>query len=85
MRKDVVLLDRWSVNVQPSYHAGDIVTLWSPSVPKTLSCKRIIALEGDIVTTLPPYPEKKVLMYVHFSAWRIVVLMSRIDRKVMLG
>lgn len=32
----------------------------SPINPKILLVKRIVALAGDIVTTLPPYPDKEV-------------------------
>jgi signal peptidase I len=32
----------------------------SPIDPKILLVKRIVALEGDIVKTLPPYPDTEV-------------------------
>ena len=80
LRRDVVLLDRWSVATASPYNLGDIVTLWSPSSPNTLSSKRIIALEGDIVTTLSPYPEKKVLVFVPAS-----LLFTSSDKRKSVG
>jgi len=49
LHHDVVLLDRWSVALN-LYKRGDVVTLWSPQNPKLLTTKRIIALEGDLVS-----------------------------------
>jgi signal peptidase I len=34
----------------------------SPIDPKILLVKRVVALEGDIVKTLPPYPDKEVMI-----------------------
>ncbi|KAE8229246.1 hypothetical protein CF326_g5789 [Tilletia indica] len=45
---DHVLLNRWVVH-QGRLRRGDIVQLYNPSEPNDLLCKRIIALEGDIV------------------------------------
>lgn len=33
-----------------------VVAFWSPSRPEAMAVKRIIALEGDVVRTKPPYP-----------------------------
>lgn len=49
LHHDVVLLDRWSVNLH-QYQRGDVVTLWSPQNPRLLTTKRIIGLEGDLIT-----------------------------------
>ena len=50
---DVVLLQRWSISLH-QFKRGDVVTLYSPQNPDLLTTKRIIALEGDLVTPLPP-------------------------------
>ncbi|ORY24962.1 putative peptidase [Naematelia encephala] len=64
MRKEIVLLERWSVTLNLNGHKpfrrGDVVTLWSPLDPNTLTTKRIVALAGDIVTPLPPSPPTPV-------------------------
>jgi len=57
--RDVVLFDRFSIALG-RWHREDIVALKSPINPKILLVKRIVALAGDIVTTLPPYPDKEV-------------------------
>ncbi|KAG9299953.1 hypothetical protein G9A89_009681 [Geosiphon pyriformis] len=59
LRHDVVLLNRWTVAWR-KYEVGDVVTLWSPYDPDLLITKRIIALEGDTVITLPPNPNRLV-------------------------
>ncbi|KAL1413660.1 hypothetical protein Q8F55_001439 [Vanrija albida] len=57
--KDHVLLDRWSWSWgRWALQRGDVVTLWSPRDPKVLTTKRIVALEGDIVTPRDPGPPK---------------------------
>lgn len=53
LHHDVVLLQRWSVSLH-NFKRGDVVTLYSPQNPDLLTTKRIIALEGDLVTPLPP-------------------------------
>ncbi|OCH90709.1 LexA/Signal peptidase [Obba rivulosa] len=57
--RDIVVFDRFSIRVMGRYRRGDIVALLSPSDSK-LIVKRIIALEGDTVKTLPPYPDTEV-------------------------
>jgi len=44
------------------YQRNDIVSLKSPENPKRVLIKRILATEGDIVKTLPPYPDHEVLV-----------------------
>ncbi|WOO76554.1 Mitochondrial inner membrane protease subunit 2 [Vanrija pseudolonga] len=52
---DVVLLDRWSWSWgRWALQRGDVVTLWSPREAENLTTKRIVALEGDIVTPRDP-------------------------------
>lgn len=53
LHHDVVLLQRWSISLH-QYKRGDVVTLYSPQNPDLLTTKRIVALEGDLVTPLPP-------------------------------
>ncbi|KAI9000902.1 LexA/Signal peptidase [Trametes punicea] len=57
--KDIVLFDSFSIKFLQQYNRGDIVALKSPTDSK-LIVKRIIALEGDTVKTLPPYPDAEV-------------------------
>jgi inner membrane protease subunit 2 len=49
LHHDVVLLDRWSVALN-LFKRGDVVTLWSPQNKGLLTTKRIVALEGDLVS-----------------------------------
>ena len=63
-RQDVVAL-RYSVlfSRRPN---GEFITdcylVSSDPITKELIVKRIIGLEGDVVSTLPPYPDSKVLI-----------------------
>ncbi|KAI1796276.1 LexA/Signal peptidase [Ganoderma leucocontextum] len=57
--RDIVLFDRFSVKLRKKYERGDVVAFKSPADSK-LVVKRIIALEGDTVRTLPPYPDAEV-------------------------
>ncbi|KAI0758305.1 peptidase S24/S26A/S26B/S26C [Irpex lacteus] len=57
--RDVVWFDRFSIHIKREYVRGDIVALRSPSDSK-LIVKRLIALPGDVVSTLPPYPDAEV-------------------------
>ncbi|CAI2169492.1 1798_t:CDS:2 [Funneliformis geosporum] len=59
LRRDIVLLNRW-IAVTHEYSRGDVVTLYAPDDPDRVITKRIIALEGDTVLPLPPYPDKFV-------------------------
>ncbi|KAK1699791.1 peptidase S24/S26A/S26B/S26C [Colletotrichum godetiae] len=58
MANDMVLNWRW----KPSYglQRGMIVTFRSPFHPETVAIKRVVALEGEYVTTRAPYPERVV-------------------------
>ncbi|PPQ67808.1 hypothetical protein CVT26_007055 [Gymnopilus dilepis] len=58
--KDVALFSKFAVHTNQDYGRDDIVTLRSPEDPGRVLIKRIIAMEGDIVQTLPPYPDKEV-------------------------
>ncbi|THV08687.1 LexA signal peptidase [Dendrothele bispora CBS 962.96] len=58
--RDVALFDRFSIYAKQKYKRGDIVALKSPTDPNRILVKRIIGLEGDIVKTLPPYPDPEV-------------------------
>ncbi|KII95227.1 hypothetical protein PLICRDRAFT_128814, partial [Plicaturopsis crispa FD-325 SS-3] len=59
--RDIVIFDRFSVGMLRKYNRGDLVAVRSP-VENKLLIKRIIAVEGDVVKTLPPYPDKEVLV-----------------------
>ncbi|KAF8913789.1 peptidase S24/S26A/S26B/S26C [Gymnopilus junonius] len=58
--KDVVLFSKFAVHTTQEYGRDDIVTLRSPEDPRRILIKRIIAMEGDTVKTLPPYPDQEV-------------------------
>lgn len=58
--RDVVVFDRVSVQSIGKFARGEVVALRSPTNPSDLLVKRIVALEGDVVQTLPPYPEQEV-------------------------
>ncbi|CAE6399021.1 unnamed protein product [Rhizoctonia solani] len=59
-QRDVVLVDRWSIVAKHRYTRGDVVSLRSPLDPNLIIVKRILALGGDTIETLPPYPDKEV-------------------------
>ncbi|KAF9915300.1 hypothetical protein BX616_006488, partial [Lobosporangium transversale] len=59
LRKDVVLFNHWAID-RFDYQIGDVVTLRHPDQPEKTIIKRIIALEGDVVQTRPPYSEDYV-------------------------
>lgn len=61
LSRDVVIFDRWSVAVTGNLGRGDVVALKSPSDHK-LIVKRLVALPGDTVRTLPPYPDQEVII-----------------------
>ncbi|KDR83871.1 hypothetical protein GALMADRAFT_236330 [Galerina marginata CBS 339.88] len=58
--RDVALFSKFAVHTTGEYGRDDIVTLRSPEDPKRVLIKRIIAMEGDNVKTLPPYPDHEV-------------------------
>ncbi|KUJ14407.1 LexA/Signal peptidase [Mollisia scopiformis] len=54
LEKDVCWTNKWSPIT--GLRRGMIVSFRSPSNPETVSIKRIIAVEGDLVFTRAPYP-----------------------------
>lgn len=60
MHEDVVLVNKLAPALS-GYRIGDVVTFWAPGLNHpVLVTKRIVALEGDIVRTLPPWKDKTV-------------------------
>ncbi|KZT12811.1 LexA/Signal peptidase [Laetiporus sulphureus 93-53] len=57
--RDIVVFDRFAIRIKHQFDRGDVVALLSPSDSK-LIVKRIVALEGDTIKTLPPYPDAEV-------------------------
>ncbi|PCH41273.1 LexA/Signal peptidase [Wolfiporia cocos MD-104 SS10] len=57
--RDIVVFDRFAIHTRRQCDRGDVVALHSPTDSK-LIVKRIVALEGDTVKTLPPYPDAEV-------------------------
>ncbi|KAG7097092.1 hypothetical protein E1B28_004477 [Marasmius oreades] len=62
LRKDIALFDRFAIHTLQRFQREDIVTLKSPENPERTLVKRIIALPGDLVKTLPPYKEAEVVV-----------------------
>ncbi|KAI0000070.1 peptidase S24/S26A/S26B/S26C [Russula vinacea] len=60
--RDVALFNRWSVVIKRRYERGDIVAFRSPQEYGKLLVKRLIALPGDKVKTLPPYPDTEIVI-----------------------
>ncbi|KAF9469080.1 peptidase S24/S26A/S26B/S26C [Collybia nuda] len=58
--RDVGIFDRYSIHTKRSYRRDDIVAVRSPQDAKRMLVKRILAVEGDLVMTLPPYPDPVV-------------------------
>ncbi|KAJ7667904.1 peptidase S24/S26A/S26B/S26C [Mycena polygramma] len=58
--RDVAIFDRVSIHTFQRQGRGDIVVLKSPYNAKIELVKRVIAIEGDLVRTLPPYPQPEV-------------------------
>lgn len=58
--RDVAIFHRHALFTRDAYQRDDIITLRSPEDPRRTLIKRIIALEGDVVRTLPPYPARDV-------------------------
>ncbi|CAO3624409.1 unnamed protein product [Cunninghamella echinulata] len=51
LQRDVVLLNKWAAT-DHEFERGEVVTLTSPTDPKCIITKRIIALQGDTVKPL---------------------------------
>lgn len=60
--RDLVLFDRISTKIRHEYNRDDVVAIRSPINPRLMLVKRIIALPGDTVKTLPPYPNKECVV-----------------------
>ncbi|KAH9049588.1 peptidase S24/S26A/S26B/S26C [Lactarius hengduanensis] len=60
--RDVALFNRWSVVMNRRYERGDVVAFRSPQEHGKLLVKRLVALPGDKVKTLPPYPDVEVVV-----------------------
>lgn len=54
--QDWVLL--WKFNIKDNLKVDDVILFRSPSDPAKVLCKRIKALQGDIVATRHPYPRE---------------------------
>ncbi|RLN88339.1 hypothetical protein BBJ28_00000673 [Nothophytophthora sp. Chile5] len=48
--RDRVLLDKFSIQMRHRFTRGDVVVLASPEAPGQFLIKRLMALEGDLVT-----------------------------------
>ncbi|RLN90410.1 hypothetical protein BBJ28_00007713 [Nothophytophthora sp. Chile5] len=48
--RDRVLLDKFSIQMRHRFTRGDVVVLASPEAPGQFLIKRLVALEGDLVT-----------------------------------
>lgn len=59
---DVLLFDQYSMRAGRPINRGDIVALKDPMGGSKVIVKRIIAIEGDTVQTLPPYPDAEVVL-----------------------
>ncbi|KAJ3937323.1 MAG: peptidase S24/S26A/S26B/S26C [Lentinula lateritia] len=66
--RDVGLFNRYAIHTKLEFKRGDIVALRSPEDPTRVLVKRIVALAGDRVTTLPPYPDP-VFLVPQGKAW----------------
>jgi len=60
--RDVALFSRWSIVIERRYERGDVVAFRSPQEHGKLLVKRLVALPGDKVKTLPPYPDEEVVI-----------------------
>ncbi|CAF9928608.1 MAG: hypothetical protein GOMPHAMPRED_005178 [Gomphillus americanus] len=60
LQKDQVLLSMWKPwqNIQ----RGQLIAFWAPHDPEKVVVKRVIALEGDEITTRAPYPVAKEII-----------------------
>ncbi|KAF9226437.1 LexA/Signal peptidase [Gyrodon lividus] len=59
---DIVVFDRFTVISGRPIEKGDVVSLRDPIDNRKMIVKRVMAVSGDIVKTLPPYPNAEVLV-----------------------
>ncbi|KAG2135950.1 peptidase S24/S26A/S26B/S26C [Suillus bovinus] len=59
---DIVIFDRYSINSREPIRKGDIVALRDPLDSRKMIVKRVVAVAGDVVKTLPPYPDAEVFI-----------------------
>ncbi|KAG1874558.1 peptidase S24/S26A/S26B/S26C [Suillus subalutaceus] len=59
---DIVVFDRYSINSGEPIRKGDVVALRDPLDSRKMIVKRIVAGAGDVVKTLPPYPDAEVFV-----------------------
>ncbi|KAG0042656.1 hypothetical protein BGZ83_000200, partial [Gryganskiella cystojenkinii] len=59
LRQDVVIFNRWKI-ANHQYNIGDVVSYKRPDEPNRIVVKRIVALEGDVVRTRKPYPDRQI-------------------------
>jgi len=60
--RDLAIFNRFAVQTLGRCSRDDIVTFRSPENPNRILVKRILALEGDVVKTLPPYPDQEIVV-----------------------
>jgi len=60
--RDLAIFNRFAVQTMGRCNRDDIVTFRSPEDPNRILVKRVLALEGDVVKTLPPYPDQEVVV-----------------------
>lgn len=54
---DIALVQKFNLKKPSSLHRGDVVMFRSPQDPEKLLTKRVVGLQGDVITTRsPPYP-----------------------------
>jgi len=58
--RDIAIFNKVTIQAFHNYRRGDIVALKPPSNKGPMLVKRILALPGDRVQTLPPYPDQVV-------------------------
>ncbi|KAJ7047489.1 signal peptidase [Mycena alexandri] len=60
--RDIAIFEGLLTHYYGRYRRGDIVAFKSPDNAKYQLVKRITAVEGDTVRTLPPYPDSEVVV-----------------------
>lgn len=59
--EDLVLVNLWKARVR-GINRGDVVVFRSPQNPEKVVTKRVVAVEGDMVYPLPPYPTDPLII-----------------------